>query len=360
MTRPKKNNADNSLIDRIDYIFNQLCIAVDNEVENKHLLKFEETASSREEFNIYKNLKSIKVIDLSPNLTAARYCDQQYTYAAFTLNDTKEFILPENIEEIEIELPHFIYLAKAMRLEVSPLKSKYEITDNILWQQNEDSYKGHSYYEINEYFKKIVIFRFDNGDIENNFNIERLFFYILSFSSKFNQTNNYNLSGLYSKIFREIEKISHDNIFMSMTSPHRKHSFLEAYRCLEWIYVLPRILTLKDEIKYKYAGFNLANSCVKSLSWRRKEEDSITLLIKEAFTSSPSFAADSYWMQIFKNIPEEPEKIASRVYQIRNQYVHQFNPDREIDISDDECNELISFILKLLLILYKKYQKELL
>ncbi|EGR5123188.1 hypothetical protein CX029_15785, partial [Vibrio cholerae] len=158
----------------------------------------------------------------------------------------------------------------------------------------------------------------------------------------------------------EIEKISHDNIFMSMTSPHRKHSFLEAYRCLEWIYVLPRILTLKDEIKYKYAGFNLANSCVKSLSWRRKEEDSITLLIKEAFTSSPSFAADSYWMQIFKNIPEEPEKIASRVYQIRNQYVHQFNPDREIDISDDECNELISFILKLLLILYKKYQKELL
>ncbi|EJL6838097.1 hypothetical protein NMT02_003370, partial [Vibrio cholerae] len=186
MTRPKKNNADNSLIDRIDYIFNQLCIAVDNEVENKHLLKFEETASSREEFNIYKNLKSIKVIDLSPNLTAARYCDQQYTYAAFTLNDTKEFILPENIEEIEIELPHFIYLAKAMRLEVSPLKSKYEITDNILWQQNEDSYKGHSYYEINEYFKKIVIFRFDNGDIENNFNIERLFFYILSFSSKFN------------------------------------------------------------------------------------------------------------------------------------------------------------------------------
>ncbi|EKO3413949.1 hypothetical protein ACIL2S_000372 [Vibrio fluvialis] len=360
MAKSKRKKTEKSLEKKIEYIFNQLCLSVDGDVSNKNLLKFEITPSSKDEIKIYKGFKSINVVNLSLNLTAAKYRDDQFTYVAFTLDDANHFLLPNNIEEIEVELPHFIYLAKEMCLEVSPIKSKDEIINDILWQQNEDDYRGHSYYEIIKYFKNIVIFRFNNGDIENNFNTERLFFYILSFSSRFNQINNYRLNELYSKVFSEVEKISHDNIFMSMTSPHRKHSFLEAYRCLEWIYVLPRILTLKDEIKYEYAGFNLANSCVKSLSWRRKEEDSITLLIKEAFKTSPSFEADSYWMQIFKNIPEEPEKIASRVYQIRNQYVHQFNPEREIDISDDECNELISFILKLLLILYKKYQHELL
>lgn len=360
MAKSKKKKTEKSLEKKIEYIFDQLCLSVDDDVSNKDLLRFEKTPTSIDEANIYKKFKSIKVVNLSLNLTAAKYRDDQFTYVAFTLDDANHFHLPYNIEEIEVELPHFIYLAKEMSLNVSSKNSKDHIINNILWQQNDENYVGHSYYDIVEYFQKIIILKFDKANIEDNFDIERLFFYILSYSTKFNKTNDYSLCILYRKVFFDVEKVSHDNIFMSMTSPHRKHSFLEAYRCLEWIYVLPRILNLKDEINYKNAGFNLANSCVKSLSWRRKEEDSITLLIKEAFLEDPSFADDSYWMPIFKNVPEEPEKIASKVYQIRNQYVHQFNPEREINISDDECNELISFILKLLLILYKKYQHELL
>lgn len=348
-----------SISEKINYVFDQICNSAGNTPQNRDKLRFEYTESSREEAKYFKKLKAIKTIDLAYNLTAAKYTDSDYTYVAFTIDHgiNNDFIFPEQIEIIELDLPHFLYLSDEMRLTVKPDVSKKTIENELLWQQNDENYDGHSYSDIVSFFQSLTIIRFEGNNIIDSYNLERLCYYLLSHNKNFNPISDYNLYNLYQRIYVDLEKISHDNIFMSMTSLHRKHSFLEAYRCLEWIYILPRVLNLKDEINFQDAGFKLASSCVSNLAWRRKEEDSLSLLVKKAFDTNEAFKEKTYWMDVFKDVPIE--KVAARTYLIRNQFVHQFTQEKEISISNQHCNELISFTLELLLILYKEYDNEL-
>ncbi|WP_213063948.1 hypothetical protein, partial [Escherichia coli] len=77
------------------------------------------------------------------------------------------------------------------------------------------------------------------------------------------------------------EKIPQDNIFLSLTSSHLKHCYLELYRCIEWLYVIPRSRRLKGVIQFPRPAYELALHCIDELSWRRKEEDSLAKIVSD-------------------------------------------------------------------------------
>ncbi|TDA46210.1 hypothetical protein [Burkholderia pyrrocinia] len=173
-----------------------------------------------------------------------------------------------------------------------------------------------------------------------------------------------------------------DNARTAVASSHFKHCFIEFYRCLEWLYSLPRAIAVKRELQLTHPATSLARAFSKELGWRRKERDSLILLLKDAEIHLYSNAQLAKCM--LSPVEAEPvaaageatgvgtefnnkhnawkadlgTKVAARLYQIRNQFVHQFEQDEIEQISREAEPELIHLLCWLCVKLYRTYAPE--
>lgn len=173
-----------------------------------------------------------------------------------------------------------------------------------------------------------------------------------------------------------------DNARTAVASSHFKHCFIEFYRCLEWLYSLPRAIAVKRELGLTEPATKLARTFSKELGWRRTEKDSLTLLLRDAEIHSyptPQLARcllaapepepvanageamgagtefdkkHNKWKSELRNT------VASRLYQIRNQFVHQFEQDDIEEVSKEAEPELIHLLCWLCVKLYRTYSPE--
>jgi hypothetical protein len=173
-----------------------------------------------------------------------------------------------------------------------------------------------------------------------------------------------------------------DNARTAVASSHFKHCFIEFYRCLEWLYSLPRAISVKRELGLTEPATKLARTFSKELGWRRTEKDSLTLLLRDAeIHSYPSLQLAKCLLtapepEPVANVGEatgagtEFEKrqskwrsdlrnaVASRLYQIRNQFVHQLEQDNVEEISKESEPQLIHLLCWLCVRLYREYSPE--
>lgn len=173
-----------------------------------------------------------------------------------------------------------------------------------------------------------------------------------------------------------------DNARTAVAASHFKHCFIEFYRCLEWLYALPRAIAVKRELGLTQPATKLVRTFSKELSWRRKEKDSLILLLRDAeihlypapqlakcllaapeaeptpLPGEPIGAGTEFESKHNKWKGELRSAVASRLYQIRNQFVHQFDQDDVEAISKEAEPQLIHLLCWLCVRLYRAYSPE--
>ncbi|MEX3939953.1 hypothetical protein AB4Y44_10455 [Paraburkholderia sp. BR10937] len=170
-----------------------------------------------------------------------------------------------------------------------------------------------------------------------------------------------------------------DNARTAVVASHFKHCYIELYRCLEWLYALPRAIAVKRELGLATKATALARTFRSELGWRRKELDSLTLLLRDARVHSYPLVELNRCMGAA--LPPKPvrqqddtddifakrksdwslkicENVADRLYKVRNQFVHQLEQVDIQPVSKEAEAWLISLLAWLCVELYRRYAPE--
>jgi hypothetical protein len=173
-----------------------------------------------------------------------------------------------------------------------------------------------------------------------------------------------------------------DNARTAVVASHFKHCFIELYRCLEWLYALPRAIAVKRKLNLSEKATMLARTFRSELGWRRTELDSLRLLLRDAQVHGYSLADLNRCL--VSALPPRPDPgqvadlqeqaklatkaaewdqdlinaVADRLYKVRNQFVHQIE---EADIQPLDASaepHLVRLLCWLCVVLYRVYAPE--
>ncbi|VFT09963.1 Uncharacterised protein [Pseudomonas aeruginosa] len=163
------------------------------------------------------------------------------------------------------------------------------------------------------------------------------------------------------------------NLFTALSSPIPRHAFLELYRTLEFVFVLPRVNALAVALGLNNAEseldlIELARACYSQLRWKRVERDSLEQLFGEYsqhyLVAFQSLAAQCKPFQSLATAlgSGEPEKVRAaltkfgeKFYALRNQVVHQLWREDEADCDADDWTALAEFTIGCVKFFYESY-----
>lgn len=138
----------------------------------------------------------------------------------------------------------------------------------------------------------------------------------------------------------QIPKIPYENVYLSLTANHWKHSFLEIYRVIEGLYYFGWMKQLKLALDSPLTEHELALKCKNSASWTYGEHSSIQKLFEVVpreviFSCNPLSIPCLIGRFNGKDDTEFMRTFASAVYSIRNSNVHQgeHSVERTIDVT---------------------------
>ena len=191
----------------------------------------------------------------------------------------------------------------------------------------EKEYTGHTFDELIQLYKEVVVFKIPADSIYND---KSDWYVVAKFAACYAGFRSSAISSDIVDVAKKLLDVDHlnpENLYLSLTSSHWKHSFLEIYRCLEAIYYLPWMLELKRECQSPHNAFKLAAICNKTVLWHEKERDSIMAL----FALLPHTEISHINLRVAKALtgvstpidPKSMKLLGDRIYNIRNQCVHQ-------------------------------------
>lgn len=359
-----------SIRQNINYIFDTLCNAGDNPDARKNIKPATPLCS---EINFFKRLKfrQGEYINFFNGLMFIHFQEVEKTssgeevitdyYAVKGLN-TSEFqseIFESFFSIHDITEATFLFLSPLLKLKIKEGMSSTELTYDLLYQQDDKIYEGHSLTELISYFEPISIFRLEDISTKFNESYQSCAYYILSSCEKLITLPLTTITvEKLKRLFIVNAKIPKDNIFLSLTSSHLKHCFLELYRCIEWLYVIPRSRKLKGAIEYSKPAYELAIHCIDELSWRRKEEDSLAKIIADILKTNEELSFKLLGCKLFREIPPDSESIAKHLYSFRNQFVHQFEAKKEKSVILEDLAEAVDLISDIIIHAYELYDSD--
>lgn len=334
----------------------------------------EELSSAEDDFKKLKIASSIDYVFL--NFKVFRFDIESQKYLTVTnFNDSLSDDIIEVLDEYsispkEINTGIFLALVKDADLQVSSLIDNQTLEQEYLFQQEDPKYKGHILEDMKNCIEPISIFHISNESVFYEKSPLEIMYLIVSYTNQYIHLPIQGLLDDYRKIFiTSIQRLPYENIFLSMTATHWKHSFLEVYRCVERLFVLPRTLELKEELGLEIPAIDIARQCFLKLGWKSKEEDALKKLLLDNCNSSLVSSSKIETISLFSKISikykgnkltsESAQKIAARIYSVRNNFVHQFHDDDEINLDDNDLYILVKFLLQFISIIYSKYEQEL-
>ena len=297
----------------------------------------------------------------------------------------KVWLSEEDLESLEeqsdstistIEVPGTIYLFLADQLELRAKSLDPQWVDQYI----AGPAGGPDGVELDiliESLETITIFQLSEASVfEKHTPGQYVANYLLTFDSSLTGRNLLSPASL--TIIREIflqekDRLIEINFFEAMATPLLKHAFLEVYRTLEFVFVLPRANALLTRLKtaggvLDVKALDFARICHKELGWKRVERDSILRLFKEY--SDHKYSA---FINLYENCKPftsetKPENIdddtkksefvnrtVEKYYSLRNQVAHQFWPDEMLKCSDEDWQALIEFTLGCISYFYNEH-----
>jgi hypothetical protein len=132
--------------------------------------------------------------------------------------------------------------------------------------------------------------------------------------------------------------------------------FLELYRCIEQLYAVPKIVSLTKIWSSSETIYDISKLLEDVLSWRPREEDSLTILFKEldgdiCLAVQRAFKSNS----IKDEIRENYARAAKRIYALRNSCVHYRPANKIDDLTDAQWNDVVLFMLEATRQLYDQF-----
>lgn len=257
---------------------------------------------------------------------------------------------------------------------------RLQAEENISWQPEAEDYTKTEVSELFSYYEEIDIFKIQP---DSPLHQQSVFWtsYLIAASTtalhpKYLTTQA--LENCHEIYNRSLWHFPIDNARIAITAPTFKHTFIDLYRCLEWLYSLPRSLKLKSELGLTLKGTELAKAFREKLSWRRTELDSLELLIIDADSrhlnpadiekclGEPLPTIPSASQPLTEGQPKTLEewnekvsrKLAKKIYALRNQFVHQLDASEIIRISISEEQHFINLLTEICLMTYHKYASE--
>jgi hypothetical protein len=210
---------------------------------------------------------------------------------------------------------------------------------------------------LKEVFDDVFVFDLSNSSLSGIWNILlKLALKFRSLSSPFVSSEIRSLA----KSLSETNGVNFENVYLSITASHWKHSFLEAFRLIEGLYYFGWMNKLKISLGSRISEFELARRCKDDLSWKGKERPSIQNL----FALVPHDVIEDQTIRNISSIQHRLDEAKDRtalmrafggaVYSIRNSGVHQGDLENETKIMvTAECwPRLTECIFKIVLYFY--------
>lgn len=153
------------------------------------------------------------------------------------------------------------------------------------------------------------------------------------------------------------------NLFRAVVSMEWKHSFLELYQCVEYLFPIPYLLKLSDNLA-DLSSFNLLFKHIENdLNWKPREDQALERLFKEIEDKSSVSKMLDCLKEVFKIIgsidsDKEINVISKNIYKTRNSIAH-FRSALSIEISSDsDWNNIIDKLCGITYDLYIKYSAQ--
>ncbi|WFP50300.1 hypothetical protein PL263_19685 [Methylomonas sp. EFPC3] len=356
-------------------IFNLLSdgLSVSN-IDNMKILKNKNKSAFCEELKIFRNASRLEVDYILHNVKIGRFLYENIEYLVLTqINKTNpsyeeisRHLESLGIVEQEVNAGLFLVIATEANLQrISPLDLRE--LDEIFFDEYDENYQGHDFYDLIKFIEIFAIFKIDANSIYSGRNYIETGYFICSQFQEFIKLPMQPLISDYISMLQEDSPVLKENIFLSLTATHYKHAFIELYRCIEVLYVMPRSIMLKNKLSYSNPAYELARHCIDELGWRKREEDSLCRIFKDidekiietSGIQSVSFAENSWSFDGTDDQKKSHEALAIKIYRIRNQLVHQLYPNNELKIMDSDWNPLIKLLLNVTKDAYRVYQAEL-
>lgn len=349
----------NNLILHSDYIFKTLIKYSGEDVKSSSKMRIFKEDGYKNQLTFFKSIKVVEHQKFLHDLIIGSFSavDGIYFYATgLTETDLNETGL---VDTVEFRSEIFIFLAKHLELKINNAYHKDELIENIVFQQDDQNYEGHLAFELNKYFSDYVVFRIPTNSSLQTSDFFSLSYFLVSGMKNFLSIpfRPHTLDNLRELLIKNT-RVPKENIFLAITSTHWNHAFLEIYRCIENIYLIPQARSLKNRISYKGRAAELAQECIKLLSWRKKEQHSLKLIIEDSINYDSTLFEKISWSLLMNDISTTPEKIAEKIYSTRNSLVHYTNEKNPTFNTDEDWNDCIDIITDLTSTAYEVYDSD--
>ena len=357
-------------------IFNLLSqgLSVSN-VDSMRILPNPDGSAFKREMGIFHRASNVEVDYILNNVKVGRFSYDNDDYLLITQIDPNDpttktvsgHLEDTGIIEQEINAGLFLFLVTDAKLQrISPLSLPF-LEQNIFFDQYDSDYQGHDFSDLMKFIENFTVFKIEADSAFSGRDYTETGYFICSQFDKFIRLPIQPLVNDYLAILLEQSAVQKENVFLSLTATHYKHAFLELYRCIEVLYVLPRSMKLKAKLAYTHPAYELARHCFDELGWRRQEEDSLVRIMKDideaviaaSGIQGASFAVSTWKFDGTDTQKKSHEALAAKIYRIRNQLVHQLYLDAEISIAESDWIILIRFTLDVIKDAYRVYKSDL-
>lgn len=231
-------------------------------------------------------------------------------------------VIPDILDEAV-----FLFMALKFRGLYKPKPEFYtkKTASEIIDIANNDSYEGHEIDDLVNIFEGVSIYSISKDSVLASSGEWYIAAVIAAAHQEFRGgIISDSLAAKFISLM-EIGNVNPENIYYSLTSVHWKHVFLEIYKCIEALYYLPWIISVRNFSGVTESGLTLIKKVRHGLKWKEKEKDSIEALFEmldDAIVKDYSLLKTGPFKGCDFNEMKK-SAIGRRIYTIRNTLVHQ-------------------------------------
>ncbi len=285
--------------------------------------------------------------------------------SSFSLKGVYPVLDPDNTEQDFKHNPGLITLLFSQeKFPISNRDIRYELMEKVFSREG----KAEGAFEANELTQFFSDFSIWELDIDLNITPNTLLALYAGFLIE--QKKNFNLN-FYSDTLLNlkllIEELPIDliggNLLRAIVSMEWKHSFLELYQCIEYLYPIPYLICLSNNLGDPIHFKKLFQNTEIDLNWRPREDQALEKLIKEIEEKDSVSQMVTCIKSVFKitdTIQKDNEipLISKHIYQTRNSIAH-FRSALKINIKNDsDWNDIIETLIGIIYDLYSKYSSQ--
>ena len=221
-----------------------------------------------------------------------------------------------------------------------------EFYDNMVFQHQDTSYKGHDYTEFLDYLQPIEFFKIPLGSVLIKGDLNRILCFVFS-ANRQNIILNFesNLLETISELsLVGSDKIAYGLLLNSLLSTNYKHAFLELYRLIERLFPINYLKEFHSKVNTELTFLEFTATLETITSWRPKEDEAIDKIF---LNSKPSTLENfNFFLQSSPSLSNFSP--SSYFYKLRNSIVHYRAIHEEFKLSDNQWNQIIKSTLYLI------------